>query len=87
MGIPPEVLAIKGHASAAVKGTWYRYTYRGTPKDYPGIGIDGSAGLAFTIEKKVSLFFEFQAGWGMLIDKKKTDLSGIGAGAGLMVIF
>jgi hypothetical protein len=75
------------YASAAVKGTWYRYTYRGTPKDYPGIGIDGSAGLAFTIEKKVSLFFEFQGQWGMLIDKKKTDLSGIGCGAGLMVIF
>jgi len=74
------------YASAAVRGTWFRYAYRGSTKDYPGLGIDGSAGLAFTIEKKVSLFFEFQGSWGMLMDKDKTDLSGIGAGFGLMVI-
>jgi len=60
------------------QGTWFRYTYGGSAKDYPGVGADVSAGLAFTIEKKVSLFFEFQGQWGMLIDKKKTDLSGIG---------
>ncbi|MBN2160398.1 MAG: hypothetical protein JW807_13465 [Spirochaetes bacterium] len=75
------------YASVAAKGTWFRYAYGGSAKDYPGVGADVSAGLAFTIEKKVSLFFEFQGQWGMLIDKNKTDLSGIGAGFGLMAIF
>jgi hypothetical protein len=69
----------------SAKGSWYQYTYKGTARNYVGAGIDGSAGVAFTIQEAATLFMEFRGGWGMLIDKKKTDMSGIGCGGGVMV--
>jgi hypothetical protein len=75
------------YVGLALKGTWFRYTFKGSAHDYAGVGADGSAGFAFTIERKVSLFIEFQGGWGMLLDKGKTDMSGIGAAGGLMINF
>jgi hypothetical protein len=75
------------YIGVAAKGTWYRHTYGGTVKNHFGVGADGSAGFAFTIKEVVAFFIEFRAGWGMVFDKNKTDISGMGCSVGLTAIF
>lgn len=83
----PATAGFYPYAAVAAKGAWYRYTYRGSAKNHAMVGVDGSLGFAFPIRDVAAIFVEFRGSWGMLLDKAKTDMSGIGAGAGLTIQF
>ncbi len=83
----PVIGFIYPYAGFSIKGIWINERSRLLYYNFGGMGVDGNIGIAFTILNFFGLYIEYTAGWAMVFDKSRTDISSMSIKTGLYFRF